>query len=597
MRIRTLPGFALAITALALVVAACGGGTATTAPTTVPTATKPPAATTGPTAVPATTAPGSTAAPTATPVPPTATPRPTTPPAPTNTAAPVSTGNFRLAIASVAQYQLLPGFATNKTHLDFFYDAMLGRKNTGAPDPNRGFMTSWTFNADNTVITVKTKDGVKWHDGSTATSADMKATMQFYAGPDSLAIASGSTTQAVYLGEVTTPDATTTIVNLKAPDIFILDKLFALNGFGTTSGYFLPASQLISKDLIGNLNKKPDGTGPYKFVSGVPDQKIQMEAVASHFFYGVPKWKTVEFNIIPEGSTRMALLTSGAAEAIESSTKDVATLKSNYDIVTAIDQKTVGLNLADQFATTYGGQPNPLANVRVRQALNMAVDREEINKQFVAGLGKPTATRHDAWDAIAWQARPIPKQDIAGAKKLLADAGYPNGFTMKVWSYLPLPALDNGPDIQEAINVWWEQAGVKVQRQGAIEVVAWYTNFLAKHDFGVAGAAGVTIFVSFGRISGSVGALDQLKTSPFRLHEDADLAAASVAVAKAKNLDEYKLAATKYSDIEYNNWRQFVLYTIGEVWAVKKGVGGDKWNMGRTTYSSSIVTLVGGKDS
>lgn len=565
MRFRRGSAFFFPTIALALVAAACGGGGGDDTPTTAPATPRP------------TTGPAVTAPPTATPV-------------------PVSQGNFRLAIASVAQYQLLPGFATNKTHLDFFYDAMLGRTNKGLPDPNRGFLTSWTFNPDNTQITVKTKDNVKWHDGSTATSADLKATMRFYAGPDSLAIASGSTTQAVYVGDIATPDATTTVVYLKAPDIFIMDKLFALNGFGTTSGYFLPATHLATKDLIGELNKKPVGTGPYKFKAGVPNQRIDMEAVDRHFFYGVPKWKTVEFNIIPEGGTRMALLTSGGAEAIESSTKDVNTLKSNFDIVTAIDQKTVGINIADQFAATYGGQPNPVADVRVRQALSMAIDREEISKQFVAGLGKPTNTQQDAWD-IAYTPVPAPKQDIAGAKRLLAEAGYPNGFTMKSWSYLPLPGLDNGPDIQEAINVWWEQAGIKVQRQGQIEVVAWYTNHLAKHDFGAPSVAGTTIFVSFGRVTGSVGALDQLKTSPFRVHEDADVAAASVAIAKSKTMDEYMTNAKTYAKLMVDRQRQLPLYTVGEIWAVKKNIGGDKWNMGRTTYSSSIVTLVGGKDS
>lgn len=558
----------------ALVVAACGGGEE------APTATRAPAATTAPTARATT---GATTAPTARPT-------PTSAPAPTATPVPVPTGQFRLAVAGIPGYNLLPGFATNKFYLDLMFDAMAGRNAAGKEDPTRGVLTSWTVSADGKSITAKVHSGVGWHNGDKLTSKDIKYSLDYYSGPESQAISSGSTTSKQYYERTDTPDDATAVIIAKQHDVFLAQKLLSISGFGTGSGYVLPAAYQTSVG-VKEANKKPVGTGPYKYRADIPNQQLDMEAVSTHFFYGVPRFRNVTMLIIPEGTTRTALLKSGSAEAIDINKNDVPGLKTDFDVVQSPANKTLRYIIVDQFKTEIPGYgKNPTADARVRQAMSIAIDREAIVKSFVGGLAEPAISPQDLYDP-AFKSYPVPKQDVAKAKALLAEAGWPNGFHMEAYLFTPGPGREESQEVMEAIAVYWENIGIKVTRK-PIEVIAFYTGVIAKHANPLPYAAGIANFFASGYTAGNPAGI---KTGPFRIHEDAVVDSLVKQIAAAKTYDEYSKLAIQEVERELEQWLAGPLYAIGDFWAVKKGMGADKWNMGRSSYSINLPGLITGK--
>ena len=180
---------------LALLVTACGGGKATPAP--APTATRPAQQPTssGPTTGP------------------TATPRPTVAPtaAATNTPAPVSTGALRFAFSAIPGYGLLPGITFSKVHIGPLFDMLLGSSFEGKLDGNGGFVSSWETSADGLKWTMKTRNGVVFHDATAATANDLKYSLDFYKSPDSPPGATLSNQRALVLKQVDVVDNNTAV--------------------------------------------------------------------------------------------------------------------------------------------------------------------------------------------------------------------------------------------------------------------------------------------------------------------------------------------------------------------------------------------------
>jgi len=434
------------------------------------------------------------------------------------------------------------------------------------------------------------RSGVTWHNGEALTSKDIKYSLDYYSGPDSQAISSNSATYKQYYERTDTPDDSTAVVVAKQGDVFLAQKMLSISGFGTGSGYVLPAAYQTSVG-VGAANKKPVGTGPYKFKSDLPNQQLDLEAVANHYYYGVPRYKTATIFIVPEGTTRTALLRSGGAEGIDINKNDVERLKADFDVVQSPANKTLRYLIADQFITDIPGYgKNPTADARVRQAMSIAIDRDAIVKSFVKGLGKPAITPQDLYDP-AFKSVPAPKQDVAKAKALMTEAGWPNGFQMEVYLYTPGPGREESPEVMEAIAVYWEAIGIKSTRK-PIEVIAWYSNVLGKHNNPLPYAAGISNFFASGF---TVGNPAGIKTNVNRIHEDAVVDTLLKQIAGATNYADYSKLAEQEVQRELDQWIPGPLYEIGDFWAIKKGLGGDKWNMGRSAYSINLGGLVSGK--
>src|SRR5581483_1096771 len=204
---------------------------------------------------------------------------------------------------------------------------------------------------------------------------------------------------------------------------------------------------------------KPVGTGPFKFVSWAKDDRITMEANTDYWsgsYKGKPLVKTLVFRSIPTAATRVAELKAGSADLIQDLPPD------QFDPIKAagfnvVESKSPVYNWAFFNTASTADAAKPLKDVRVRQAMNMAVDTATIIKTVLGGHARQLAAGiTDLTDGYTSDLKPFPF-DQAKAKQLLADAGYANGFSIAADI-----SASQKPDVAQAIIAQLGQVGIKV---------------------------------------------------------------------------------------------------------------------------------------
>ena len=572
---KTLGKLVTAVTVSGVFAAACGGGsTATSTPTTV--ANTPTRAAALPTS-----APVATSQVTATAV-----------PVPTATAVPLPTGSIRWSFSAVPGYALYPGVANYKAHLDPMYDALIGTDNGGNQTGNSGFISSWTSSADGLQWTFKTREGVLFHDGSKATAKDIKYSLEWYKSPETVPNASASAARARTLDRVDVVDERTAVAVLKQFELlFILNQL-TLNA-NPSGGYLLSADYGAAKGFK-EANRSPLGSGPFKYKSDVSNQELVLEAIdRPHWLYGVPKYRTAQAQIIPDYNTATALLKSGGldgGEVLRASLPDLK--KQGYTTVANPNEKFARIFMLEQHVESFPNYgKNPFYDANVRKALNLALDREVLVKQFIQSLGRPAMAQLPPVGALAKQ-YPIPTQDIAAAKKLVTDAGFA-GATVDYYAWSGLPGLAETTEISEAVNVWWEQIGLKINRK-PIDVIAFNTENASKKTWGRPTVYGIV----WGPPTPNVGIppTTQYKDiTGVQQHEDPEWLALSHKINQAKSMDEYNRLVLAQADRQVADTRYLYLFYSGGSYALKSGFGGEKWNFGINTYNINLAGLYSGK--
>ena len=182
--------------------------------------------------------------------------------------------------------------------------------------------------------------------------------------------------------------------------------------------------------------KNPVGSGPFKFVRWVKDDRIELEA-NEQYWRGAPRIKKLVFRPIPDDAVRVAALQNGEVDVAVNIPPHLANIIANHAklfLSTAPSVRTIQLmyytHQYDAQNKLVGPYPGPVADKRVRQAMNYAVDVDEIIKTVLDGKGMRVATmltdKHFGFDP---QLKPI-KQDLARMKQLLTEAGFPGGLDM-----------------------------------------------------------------------------------------------------------------------------------------------------------------------
>jgi peptide/nickel transport system substrate-binding protein len=211
----------------------------------------------------------------------------------------------------------------------------------------------------------------------------------------------------------------------------------------------------------------PIGSGPYRVVEHKPGEYLKFEAFDKHWRI-VPEFKYIILQIVPEESTRIAMLRTGETDIAPISAHQMAEL-----------QKAPGVN-ADVWPGGYsivgcfGGMTppgdkrykegyhmkDPWVDRRVREAMALAVDREAIVKSVYKGAATPMAV---SWTLPGWDELPPVPYDPEKAKKLLAEAGYPNGFDMTVIAASRWAPAHELPQVMEIVAAYFETIGLKVK--------------------------------------------------------------------------------------------------------------------------------------
>ena len=308
--------------------------------------------------------------------------------------------------------------------------------------------TSWKT-IDDTTWEVKLRQNVKFHDGTPFTSRDVKATFDRVLDPTKKMTARGNHAK---IKSVEIVDDHTVRFKTDGPYPLFVERMTA---------QVMQSDKVIREKGHDFMQENPIGTGPYKLVKW--SRKQEHVLVRNDDYWGTkPAFKHVRIRIIPEKVTEIAELLSGGVDIIKAvppDQMDVINKSGQARTATSPILRTAMLQL-DQAARS---GPNPFTDKRVRQAANLAVDNDAIIKFVLNGLGDRVATGINPM-AFGWDPNLKPyKQDLPRAKKLLAEAGFPNGVNI-VFNEGP-PVVEPGTQqTNDAIVADLTKAGFRVKR-------------------------------------------------------------------------------------------------------------------------------------
>lgn len=464
-----LAAFLIAVLPVA-VLAACGGEepTATSVPVAA-TATQPPAKQQPTTAPAATTAPTATTAPVATA---TKAPTPTTAPSPTPAAKARPVPNSKLVVAVVDVgpplyygYQLK--FPYSDRNISYaIYESLLS-----FDGKNLGPMIAEAWTLDSTGVTYKIRKGVKYHGlADEVTAEDVAWTWTDSIREGTLHTMAGNVTRD--FSKIEAVDASTVRMTFKdKPTIrWAISSRSVGNAFGVQS------KKLFDQKGVDYMNLNEHGTGPYRVASMVADDRIQMEAIPNHW-RETGYFQTINVLEVPEQATRVAMLKTGEADIASVGVPFFADLKgvAGVRIMFGTLGGTTGSAVfpAGQYyakpdqpwvkGKQWVGDPADAKSMEsaatVRKALSYAIDRKAIIDTILNGTGcAQYQYRVDACNPN-WNKKWDTPYDPAKAKKLLADAGYPNGFAFTY--FIPTGLNATIEEVGEALVPMWEAVGLK----------------------------------------------------------------------------------------------------------------------------------------
>ncbi|RXT42770.1 ABC transporter substrate-binding protein [Bradyrhizobium betae] len=273
---------------------------------------------------------------------------------------------------------------------------------------------SWEPNETRTEWTFKLRPGVTFHDGSPLTSEDVVATINAILDPKT---ASPGRTNVGPIKEVAAIDALTVKFTLSGAYADLPVALTYLNA------RIVPA-KVIASDLA-SLSTTANGTGPFKLVSYEPDRKIVVERNGAYYDPTRPYLDRVELLVYPDRTAEASAMMSGEIDLL------LTTTPGEYErLVKASGVKALRTPSGQFLNINLGCDQKPFNDIRVRQALALAVDREATVGFVAGGYGTPGNDTPLNSAYHFYKNIPIKKPDVAKAKQLLAEAGYPNGIDL-----------------------------------------------------------------------------------------------------------------------------------------------------------------------
>jgi peptide/nickel transport system substrate-binding protein len=394
------------------------------------------------------------------------------------------------SVAHAAKDRVVVAFGSNIPTLDphmhssrlahiadyHLYDTLLYRSPKDDYKPGPGLATA-IRSLNPTTWELKLRQGVKFHNGEPFNAEAVKFTIDRVLDPATKSVTRGNLT---WIKEVKIVDEYT--VQL------LTEKPFPAAPEFLTLAYIVPPKYLKS---VGNeeFSRKPIGTGPYKHVEWRKAEHLIVEANKEYWKdspKGMPQIKTIVFRTIPETTTQIAELLSGGVDIIRNVPPDqIEVVKSSPNArISATRILRVNFLKLDSFGRA---SQTPLTNQKVREAMAYAINVDEMLSKILGGYAERTGSgvnpMHFGYDGAV---KPYP-YDPERAKKLLAEAGYPNGF--EVGYDTTIGRYPQDKEIAEVVVGQLAKVGIKVNLQ-AFEWGAFYDGVRAKkrapiHDIGM----------------------------------------------------------------------------------------------------------------
>lgn len=344
----------------------------------------------------------------------------------------------------------------------YVYEGLTRYNEKFQPEP--ALASKWT-QVSPTQIRFELRRGVKFQDGTPFTADDVifsfnrvrqpQANMQIY---------------VTGIKEIKKIDAHTIDLLLEGPNPVLLRNL---TGFRIMSKAWAEKNKSVNtqdykakEDTYASRNAM--GTGPYRITAWQPDQKISM--VANKDWWDTNKGNISELTYLPikSDATRVAALLSGDLDLLtDLPTQDVAKLRADpkLKVIDGNENRTIFFAMdlgSDELRGSNIKGKNPFKDKRVREAMNLGLDREAIKRSLMRGFSVPAGIMvAPGVDGHAPDLDVPPKADYEKAKKLLAEAGYPEGFEVPL--NCPNDRYVNDEEICQAVVAMWTKIGIKAK--------------------------------------------------------------------------------------------------------------------------------------
>ena len=354
----------------------------------------------------------------------------------------------------------------NTPFIPALYNTLLRLDKDFNPQPE--LAESWQFSADGHVLSMKLRQGVKFHTGREFTAQDVKFSWSF--GTEERG-GFGSQMRQMFrlITDVKTPDKYTVDLMFERPTPLVFDVLDTLAMF--------------DQSVANKINTTDAGSGPFMVASYTPNADVRMKRFDGYWEPGKPYLDEYIVRTIPDTTALAVNLESKAVDAIDgASLYDAVRLKAQPGIVCEVAAKQNVFHLAANV------RRQPLSDRRVRQAINYAIDRERCCKTVLQGTVEPTCLH---WPRESWaHFRDLEgrySQNLEKAKALLAEAGYSNGFETSI--LVSKQYNDSLFGIGQIIQSDLAKIGIKAQLKN-VEATVYLTTWrkaewdLAVHNYG-----------------------------------------------------------------------------------------------------------------
>lgn len=328
----------------------------------------------------------------------------------------------------------------------------------------------------------KLRQNVRWHDGSPFTAEDVSFTLKRVPNVPNSPSSFATFTRAIVDIKIINPH--TIQFSTATPHVLLPSDLSTVMIVSKKIG-----EKATTEDY--NAGRAAIGTGAYKFQEYSPNQRVVLKANYG-YWGGEEPWDVVTFKMLTNPAARVAALLSGDVQMIETvPTADIAKLSKDpkYNIVDKISNRVIYVHLnqstekSPPFVFAKDGKQldkNPFRDVRVRRALSMAINRDAIVSRVMEGKAQSAAQLLPTiFYGTSKKLTPM-KFDAEGARKLLAEAGYPNGFSMTIHG--PNNRYINDANIAQALAQMVSRIGIDVKVETMPSAV--YFTRATKLEFG-----------------------------------------------------------------------------------------------------------------
>jgi peptide/nickel transport system substrate-binding protein len=332
---------------------------------------------------------------------------------------------------------------------------------------------TWSESPDGMVYEFRLRPGLKFHNGDPITTADVAFSFERYKG-------AASATIKEHVRQLEVVDDRVVRFHLREPWPDFM-TFFATTASG--AGIVLPKAYVTKVGDDGFL-KHPIGAGPYRFVSDKPGLEVVLEAFPG-YWRRVPAVKTLIMKSVPEATTRAVMVRTGEADigfALDGADAEAVRDGPGTSVVATKHASIFWIEFPRQW-----DPKSPWHDIRVRRAVNLALQREAINQAACLGFCPPAGVIVPRVMEYALQVEPG-EYDLKKAKQLLAEAGYPRGFDAGDFAAIP-----GFPTVTDAVVNDLRAAGINVRyrpMERASFIAAWQEKKMPDIFMAAAGNAG-----------------------------------------------------------------------------------------------------------